>query len=89
MVPRVETRVLTTLKEDMLAWVILYYGCYKSLFLGTKATLQISIPGVCYSLWVGSVDGFPCLYEGLLAEIEEAWDCTDIDFFIPVHMLKY
>lgn len=58
-------------------------------FLGAKATLQISISGVCFPLWVGSADGFPSVYEGLLAEMEEMWECTDIDFFIPMHTLMY
>lgn len=40
-------------------------------FLATKATLQISISGACFSLWVAMVDGVLCLYEGSLAEIEE------------------
>lgn len=40
-------------------------------------------------LWVGSVDGFPSLYEGLLAEMDAPWECVDIDFFIPVHPLMY
>lgn len=89
MVPRVETHVLGCAEGghaclgNPLPWLL------QGPFLGTKATLQISISGVCYSLWVGSVDGFPCLYEGLLAEMEEAWECTDIDFFIPVHTLMY
>lgn len=89
MVPRVETHVLDCAEGghaclgNPLPWLL------QGPFLGTKATLQISISGVCYSLWVGSADGFPCLYEGLLAEMEEAWECTDIDFFIPVHTLMY
>lgn len=58
-------------------------------FLGTKATLQTSISGVRHPLWVSSVDGFPSLYEGSLAEMDEAWECTDIDFFIPMHTLMY
>lgn len=61
----------------------------KGSFLGTKATLQISISGAHYSLWVGSVDGFPRSYEGSLAEIEEAKECADIDFYIPVHTLMH
>lgn len=76
------------LKEDMHAWVILYHGFYKGLSW-TKATLETSISGVFYPLWAGSVDGSPSLYEGSLAEMEEAWECTDIDFFIPLHILMY
>lgn len=72
----------------MLAWVILYHDFYKG-SSWHKATLQTSISGVYYPLWVGSVDGFPSLYEGLLAEMEAPWECADIDFFIPVHPLMY
>lgn len=58
-------------------------------FLATKATPQISISAAHFSLWVGSVDGVLCSYEGSLAEIEEVLECADIDFFIPVHTLMY
>lgn len=89
MVPRVETRVLSRAEGghaflgNPLPWLL------QGPFLGTMATLQISIPGVRYSLWAGSVDGFPCLYEAMLAEMDEARQWTDIDFFIPVHTLMY
>lgn len=58
-------------------------------FLAPRQPFKYQYLGVCYSLWVGSVDGFPSLYEGSLAEMEEAWECTDIDFFIPMHTLMY
>lgn len=76
-------------KEDMLAWVILNHGFYKGLSWHHGALLQTSISAACYPLWVGSVDGFPSLYEGFLAEMEAPWEWTDIDFFIPMHMLMY
>lgn len=73
MVPRLETHVLAAYAEgghacldNPLPWSV------QGSFLGTKATFQISILGAHYSLWVSSVDGFPCSYEGSLAEIEEA-----------------
>lgn len=89
MAPRVETHVPGCAERvhaclgNPLPWLL------QGAFLGTKATLPTSILGVCYSLWVGSADGFPCLYESLLAEMEEARQCTDIDFFISVHTLMY
>lgn len=73
MVPRLEIHVLAAYAEgghaclgNPLLWPL------QGSSLGTKATLQISILGVHYSLWVGSIDGFPYSYEGSLAEIEEA-----------------
>lgn len=42
--------------------------------LDTKATLQTSISAQCFPLWVCSVDGFPFVYEGSLAEMEAPRD---------------